>query len=329
MVEKMIKQKKNQNRKWQSLILITFFLTANLVFAGCGANTPPNAATTDTTANTNEQTTTDAAANVGEQASTDAAATTDGQAPTDAATTTDEQAPTDAAANVDGQTTADAAATDNKLTTLAKPIGAIPEPTVSLPEVHAGETNSIVGIITDATSNSVSIQTPDGNFYSLTIPKSGVEGNLSRILVGQIATFGYQGSLDENHASLVNISNSTMETGIYIEEYAFAIKIINAVRSMDLEALSDLTNFPVFLQTGSFSSHIDTPGEFEAINSEKIFSPEFVDRLLNYNLFDLQYTSAGFVMGDGSPNITFDVDDNGILGVIGMNCTKLEGKPSK
>ena len=41
------------------------------------------------------------------------------------------------------------------------------------------------------------------------------------------------------------ISDSSLITGIYVEEYAFAIKIINAVKAMDVMALADLTNFPV------------------------------------------------------------------------------------
>ena len=32
------------------------------------------------------------------------------------------------------------------------------------------------------------------------------------------------------------------------------------------------------------------------------------------------FRSAGFVLGgNGTPNITFDVDDEGILGIIGIN----------
>lgn len=186
--------------------------------------------------------------------------------------------------------------------------------------IEDNEVHNIVGIITDATHYSVSIQTPDGNFYYMTIPETGVTGNLDYITIGQLATLSYTGSLDENHASLVGISNSQMVTGIYLEEYAFAIKIINAARAMDLKALSDLTNFPVFLETGTFSSSIDTSGEFEAIDTEKIFTEALVTRLANYNLFDLKYTDAGFVMGNGTPSLTFDVDDDGILGIIGINC---------
>lgn len=187
-------------------------------------------------------------------------------------------------------------------------------------EQITGEEHSIVGIITDATPYSIAFQVPEGYTYYLTIPETGVTGNLSSITTGQIVTITYRGSLDENHAALVGISDSSLVTGIYIEEYAFAIKIINAYRSMDMKALSDLTNFPVFLETGDFSSVIDTSGEFQVIDVEKIFTKALMERIVNYNLFDLEYTDAGFVMGKGTPSITFDVDDDGILGIIGINC---------
>lgn len=219
--------------------------------------------------------------------------------------------------------------TDNELTD-AEPEPAIPDTavpdtdpaaqTASGDELISGEQHSIVGIITDATAYSIAIQVPEGDTYYLTIPESGVTGNLNYITIGQIATLTYRGSLDENHAALMDISDSSLITGIYVEEYAFAIKIINAYRTMNMKALSDLTNFPVFLETGDFSSVIDTSGEFQVIDGEKIFTEALMERIVNYNLFDLEYTEAGFVMGKGTPSITFDVDDDGILGIIGINC---------
>ncbi len=201
----------------------------------------------------------------------------------------------------------------------------IPSPVASTPsrpteeELLAGERRTLVGIVLDATRYSVSVQTPDGTSYYLTIPDSGVSGNLYYLTIGQIATFTYAGSLDDT-ALLVDISDSGLVTDIYVEEYAFAIKIINAVKAMDMKALSDLTNFPVFLDTGNYDGPINTSGEFEVIDSEKVFSEALVNRIVNYNLFDLKYTDAGFVLGgNGAPNITFDIDDDGILGIIGIN----------
>ncbi len=316
--------------------MLALLLTGFLVLNGCGESDQTQEA--EETEETSEE-------NTGENTEeTTSGETTEGNA-TDAATdeTTegnpDDAAPEETAENTTAATAQGASGTDN--TEAAAESGTpnvdtsspgssasaadIPAPNVlaaarpTTEELLAGERKTLVGIIIDATKYSVSIQTPEGISYYMTIPETGVSGNLDYITIGQIATFTYVGTLDET-ALLVGISDSGMVTGIYVEEYAFAIKIINAVKSMDMKALSDLTNFPVFLDTGNYDGPINTSGEFEVIDSEKIFSEALVERIINYNLFDLKYTDAGFVLGgNGTPNITFDIDDEGILGIIGIN----------
>lgn len=187
-----------------------------------------------------------------------------------------------------------------------------------------GERHSVTGIITDASKYFVAFQTQDGKSHYLSIPETGLEGGLHYVTIGQFATLHYIGSLDENHAILTSVTDSSMTTDIYLEEYAFAIKIINAVKAMDMEALSDLSNFPLFIDTGNYNGPMNTPGEFEAIDSEKIFTEALLEGIANYNLFDLKYSESGFHMGNGGPNITFDVDDNGILGIIGITSVSPE-----
>lgn len=295
--------------------LFAFLLTGCIVFGGCGA---PQAAT-----NTETQNNTENAADTETQ--NDAENNTESEEISDNTDNAETAPASDASGDTAGSTASTGSSTFNTTFPSASTEPVIPPPlTVTeseqAPVIDHTEIHNVVGIITDATHYSVSIQVPDGSYYHMTIPESGVTGNLDYITIGQIATLSYTGSLDENHASLVGISSSSMITGIYLEEYAFAIKIINAARAMDLKALSDLTNFPVFLETGTYSGSINTSGEFEAIDNEKIFSEALVTRLANYNLFDLKYTDAGFVMGNGTPSLTFDVDDDGILGIIGINC---------
>ncbi len=284
--------------------IFALLMSGFLIFAcGCGASdAEPEAATEETTEENASETNEDN--NEAEESGTE----------TDAEASPDE-APAEEASESD---------TDPSLET-AQAQEDIPSPVISTPsrpteeELLAGDRRTLVGIVLDATRYSVSIQSTDGTSYYLTIPDSGVSGNLYSLTIGQIATFTYAGSLDDT-ALLVDISDSGLITGIYVEEYAFAIKIINAVKTMNMKALSDLTNFPVFLDTGNYSGPINTSGEFEVIDSEKIFSEALVNRIVNYNLFDLKFTDAGFVLGgNGAPNITFDIDDDGILGIIGIN----------
>lgn len=293
--------------------LLALLLTGCIAFSGCG--TPEDAAA-ETQDNAESAAETEAQ---GDAENAEDTETTEGADNVEA-----DQSPDTSENNAAGTTPA-GSSTSNTTFPSASTEPVIPPPLTQEenkqePVIDNTEIHNAVGIITDATHYSVSIQTPDGNYYHMTIPETGVTGNLDYITIGQIATLSYTGSLDENHATLVGISNSSMITGIYLEEYAFAIKIINAARAMDLKALSDLTNFPVFLETGTYSGSINTSGEFEAIDTEKIFSEALVTRLANYNLFDLKYTDAGFVMGNGTPSLTFDVDDDGILGIIGINC---------
>ena len=284
--------------------IFALLMSGFLIFAcGCGASdAEPEAATEETAEENASETNEDN--NEAEESGTE----------TDAEASPDE-APAEEASESDTDPSLETAQTQED----------IPSPVISTPsrpteeELLAGDRRTLVGIVLDATRYSVSIQSTDGTSYYLTIPDSGVSGNLYSLTIGQIATFTYAGSLDDT-ALLVDISDSGLITGIYVEEYAFAIKIINAVKTMNMKALSDLTNFPVFLDTGNYSGPINTSGEFEVIDSEKIFSEALVNRIVNYNLFDLKFTDAGFVLGgNGAPNITFDIDDDGILGIIGIN----------
>lgn len=282
--------------------LLAFLFAGCLWISGCGDNTPPGTDTEET----KEQ----------EQEQNEAQEEDSAEAQTESTDTSAESSASSLITPDTGNSTVSTTSTASS-TKLSSEEPSSEE--LAHAELLTGERHSVVGIITDATQYSVAIQTPEGISYYLTIPDTGVTGNLNYITVGQIATFTYVGSLDENHATLVDISDSSLLTGIYVEEYAFAIKIINAAKAMDLEKLSDLTNFPVFLNTGNYSGPINTSGEFEAISNEKIFTEALVNRLANYNLFELEYTDAGFVMGKGTPSITFDVDDDGILGIIGIN----------
>lgn len=284
--------------------IFALLMSGFLIFAcGCGASDAEPEASTEETAEENASETNEDN-NEAEESGTE----TDAEA-------SPNEAPAEEASESDTDPSLETAQTQED----------IPSPVISTPsrpteeELLAGDRRTLVGIVLDATRYSVSIQSTDGTSYYLTIPDSGVSGNLYSLTIGQIATFTYAGSLDDT-ALLVDISDSGLITGIYVEEYAFAIKIINAVKTMNMKALSDLTNFPVFLDTGNYSGPINTSGEFEVIDSEKIFSEALVNRIVNYNLFDLKFTDAGFVLGgNGAPNITFDIDDDGILGIIGIN----------
>ncbi|MDE7013719.1 MAG: hypothetical protein K2P19_03465 [Kineothrix sp.] len=313
--------------KKNNVKLLAVFLAGFIMISGCGASDAPEGEATETGENAEAAVEGNAGTNNEEAANAEEG--NDGATPDEAGDNAGASEETDDSGNntespddipapsttPDSSTDIPAPATVPSTADVATPASVRP----TAEELLAGERKSLVGIIIDATKYSVSIQAPSGECYYLTIPDTGVSGNLNYITIGQIATLTYVGVLDDT-ALLVGISDSSLITGIYVEEYAFAIKIINAVKAMDVIALADLTNFPVFLDNGTIHNAVNTRKEFEAIPSENIFSEALVERIVNYNLFDLTYTDAGFVLGgNGTPNITFDVDDEGILGIIGIN----------
>ena len=101
--------------------------------------------------------------------------------------------------------------------------------------------------------------------YYYTISKDGIakmKKNLVKLqyLVASmmIPTRDFRSPCSSSSAVGLTDSGVALITGIYVEEYAFAIKIINAVKAMDVMALADLTNFPVFLDNGTIHNAVNT-----------------------------------------------------------------------
>lgn len=100
---------------------------------------------------------------------------------------------------------------------------------------------------------------------------------------------------------------------------AFAKKIQAAVANEDLEALADLTHYPVYVSIAD-DSVIESKEDLIALGADKIFTDEMKDSISNAALSDLSPSMAGFTLystGDAS-NMIFSVQ-NGKLGISGMN----------
>ena len=100
---------------------------------------------------------------------------------------------------------------------------------------------------------------------------------------------------------------------------AFAEKIQAAVANKDLEALADLTNYPVYVSIAD-SSVIESKEDLIALGTDKIFTKEMKESIANADLSDLSPSMAGFTLystGD-APNMIFGVRE-GVLGINGMN----------
>lgn len=102
-----------------------------------------------------------------------------------------------------------------------------------------------------------------------------------------------------------------------VKEYGEWIK--EAVNAKNIEALADLTGFPVYAGFPDESKVINTREEFIALGADRIFTQEFIDSVGNADLSGQQASMAGFVMMTGEgPNVIFGVVD-GELRITGYN----------
>ncbi len=101
---------------------------------------------------------------------------------------------------------------------------------------------------------------------------------------------------------------------------AYAAKIQEAVAAKDIEALADLTAFPVYVGYVEEGIVVETREDFVALGAEAIFTEALVNAVANADLSDLAAGRAGFFLSDSDmqASITFGVVD-GQLKITGIN----------
>lgn len=98
----------------------------------------------------------------------------------------------------------------------------------------------------------------------------------------------------------------------------FAGKVKEAVAARDLEALADLTAFPVYVDIEN-AKDVKTREDFIALGADTVFTEELMNSVANADVENMQPSMAGFSISDGgTANINFGVRD-GALAVSGIN----------
>lgn len=121
-------------------------------------------------------------------------------------------------------------------------------------------------------------------------------------------------SQSERIPEIVYEDNFAVETSVAA---AFADKIKEAVAAKNIEALADLTAFPVYV--GVVKGGVETREEFIALGAEKIYTPELLEAVKDADVSNLSPSMAGFsISKDGKPNIIFGVVE-GRLAISGIN----------
>lgn len=99
---------------------------------------------------------------------------------------------------------------------------------------------------------------------------------------------------------------------------AFAKKIQEAVAQKDLEALAELTAFPVYVGLPDVGV-VETKEDFLNLGAEAVFTDELLESVQNADMDHFQPSMAGFPVSDGgTASINFGVTD-GALAVNGIN----------
>jgi len=98
----------------------------------------------------------------------------------------------------------------------------------------------------------------------------------------------------------------------------FAEKIKNAAAEKDLEALAELTVFPVYVGLPNVGV-VATKEDFLELGAKTVFTEGLLQSVEHSDIEHLQPSMAGFSVSDGgTANINFSVS-NGELGINGIN----------
>lgn len=119
----------------------------------------------------------------------------------------------------------------------------------------------------------------------------------------------------EIQTSQVFEDNFAVDSGAAKE---FAEKIKEATAQKDLEALAELTAFPVYVGLPDVGV-VETREEFLKLGAEAVFTDELLESVEKADIENFQPSMAGFSISDGgTTNINFGVAD-GKLAINGIN----------
>lgn len=98
----------------------------------------------------------------------------------------------------------------------------------------------------------------------------------------------------------------------------FAVKVQDAAAQKDLEALAELTAFPVYVGLPGVDV-VETKEDFLSIGADILFTDELLESVETADIENFQPSMAGFsISGGGKANINFGVVD-GVLAINGIN----------
>ena len=153
----------------------------------------------------------------------------------------------------------------------------------------------------------------ENNYMIITYSGQRVYSRGLSVLVEDLCNLVVAGDMSADPET-EEVDNFSIETEKVTE---FASEIQTAVGNKDMEALADLTAFPVYVEVVD-GGVVNTRDEFLKLDVNDIITEELMDAVENTDISQLSPSEAGFVMGEVQPNIIFGVV-NGELAIQGVN----------
>lgn len=185
----------------------------------------------------------------------------------------------------------------------------------------SAEEGDVSGIVVDASMNYFMVQAEDGSYYSFSKDDNTKVNCADGILLGAVVDVHYTGSSDAGDAVAMTIGDSSLKTNVDPEVLQYATLVIQTVKFMDQETLAGMMTYPTYVGVGDIDETVKDEAAFMALDRDTLFPEDLVGAVADYNLFHLESTEAGYVLGEGKPNIIFKEDANNAdgFGIVGIN----------
>ena len=100
----------------------------------------------------------------------------------------------------------------------------------------------------------------------------------------------------------------------------FAESLQNVIGEKDMEDLAELMVYPSYIGIDD-GVVVESEEDFLALDADKVFTDALIAAVEAADVDAIEPVEAGFVVGDesGTPNVTFGLDEEGTMGIVGIN----------
>lgn len=110
------------------------------------------------------------------------------------------------------------------------------------------------------------------------------------------------------------------ETALTERYRDFAESLQHIIGEKDMEDLAELMVYPSYIGIDD-GVVVESEEDFLALDADKVFTDALIAAVEAADVDAIEPVEAGFVVGDesGTPNVTFGLDEEGTMGIVGIN----------